>query len=133
MFPVDDLTVTSRFTQGNIGIKLEEGDYVIGAELVKSTDEHMVTVSESGHIKKFSIENTFNNMKRGSFGVSVVPAGEDLYRILTVGAKHTKLLLVSLQGTEELILADLPSKTRLSAGDKVLKAKRKNELIMKQK
>jgi DNA gyrase subunit A len=133
MFPVDDLTVTSRFTMGNIGIKLEDGDYVIGAELVKSSDEQMVTVSESGHIKKFSIENTFNNMKRGSYGVSVVSSGEDLYKIATVGPKITKLLLVSLQGTEEVVLADLPNKTRLSSGEKVLKAKRKNEIILKEK
>jgi len=133
MFSVDDLTVTSRFTMGNIGIKLEDGDQVIGAELVKQSDEVMVTISQSGHIKKFSIENTFSNMKRGSFGVSVVSSGEDLYKIATVGPKISKLLLVSLQGTEEVILAELPSKTRLSSGDKILKAKRKNEIIFKEK
>jgi DNA gyrase subunit A len=133
MFAVDDLTVTARFTMGNIGIKLEDDDYVIGAELVKSSDEYMVTVSESGHIKKFSIENTFNTMKRGSYGVSVVSSGEDLYKIATVGSKITKLLLVSLQRTEEVVLAELPTKTRLSSGDKILKARRKNEIILKEK
>lgn len=123
--------VTSRFTMGSTGIKLEDGDYVIGADIVKSNDEYMVTISENGHVKKFSIENTFNNTKRGMPGIAIVSSGENLYRAVTVNSKITKLLLVSLQGIEEVNLADIQLKTRLSAGEKLLRARRRGEIILK--
>jgi len=133
MFPVNDITVTSRFTMGNMGIKLEEGDYVIGAEIVKSSDEYIVTISENGYVKKFSIENTFNNIRRGSYGVSIVSSDENLHKVATVSSKISTLKLISLQGVEEIKLDELQVKTRLSSGDKLLKARRKNEVIVKEK
>lgn len=124
---------TSRFTMGSTGIKLEDGDYVIGADIVKPADEFMITISESGHIKKFSIENAFNNMKRGSYGISIISSDERLYRATTVGPKISKILLVSLDGIEEIVLEELKSVTRLSKGDKLLRARRRGEIIIKER
>lgn len=130
-FDTSEITPTARQTFGVTGIKLDGADEVIGSALVKSSDDHIVTVSSSGNVKKFSLENTFNNTRRATAGIDIVSGSENLHLAIPVGPKNKIVTLSSFDSVEEIELSILKPKTRLSAGEKLLKGRRKTEVVKK--
>lgn len=133
LFPAADISVTARATIGSMGIKVDDDDEVIGGGVAKASDDHMITISDSGHVKKFHIDTTFGSGKsKATNGVSVSSDGK-LHMLIAVSNKITSITFEAMQYTETLELADVPIKTRISSGDKLVRARRKKEIITKNK
>jgi DNA gyrase subunit A len=124
IFDIAEITQTSRTTIGSTGIKLMDNDEVIDMEIIKATDDYLISVTANGDIKKFSIDNTFSGMKRGSLGVSVIQSGEILSRLIAISPKVKEVVLESYEYVETINVDECKAKTRISNGDKVLRARR---------
>jgi len=131
LYGIDEINTTSRNTSGFNGMKLDPTDEVIGAKLVKSSDSHLITISSKGDLKKFSIETNLGSMKRGDAGIEVLSKNETLYNLATTGSKDIIMTIFTAKTPdgEEIQLADIPVKTRISNGDKLINARRGKELI----
>lgn len=129
LYSAKDITVTSRSTVGVIGIRMEEGDEVAGACVVRPSDTHIITVSDKGEMKRISLETSLTSMKRGDNGITVTARTEVLNTIFTVSPKTEVIKYMVGSEVRDLVVADVPVKTRVSNGDKMINALRGERLI----
>jgi DNA gyrase subunit A len=129
LFDTKNITITSRTTVGVSGIRLDEGDEVVGACLVRPNDTHIVTISDKGEAKRFSLETSLTSMHRGDSGVSIMTKAEVLSTVFSVDAKTAVVPFIMGSEVKEFVVADLPIKNRLSNGEKVLNSLRGDKLI----
>jgi DNA gyrase subunit A len=66
-FAESDVRVAGRFTQGVAGASMQEGDYVVGAEVIRP-GATILTTSENGYGKRSDIDE-YRLIKRGGKGV----------------------------------------------------------------
>lgn len=130
IYKVSAINITARVTSGVIGIALDD-DEVIGIAVVKSNTNQLITISSKGELKRFSIEATFNGMKRGYNGVDVVSRDEAIFDIVAIGPKDKTLIIITSKSPDgEIIqISDIPLRTRISSGDKLLSARSTRQLV----
>jgi DNA gyrase subunit A len=73
-FPEADLRGMGRVASGNIGIRMEEGDAVVGMEAIKE-GETILTVTENGFGKRTKTEE-YRRQSRGGKGVLTIKTSE---------------------------------------------------------
>jgi len=123
LFNINEISITSRTTVGIQGIRIDKDDEVIGAHTVKQSDEYIITISNRGEVKKFSIESAFLNMKRGNNGISLISSrNEVLAYAISTDRKDRSINFINNEGNvyEQINTKDIPTKTRISEGDKLL-------------
>jgi DNA gyrase subunit A len=124
LFDAKDVTTTSRSTAGVNGIRLEEGDEVMGACVVSPSDTHIITIADRGEMKRISLETSLTDMKRGTGGVALVSKSETLNAVFAVNPKVTSIKYMVGSEVKEIVVEDIPVKTRVSNGDKKINALR---------
>lgn len=71
LFPIDQVPVTGRVTRGVIGIRLREGDTVVSANSLKSSDTILI-LGTNGQIARYPVSG-LSDQNRGGKGTRKVP------------------------------------------------------------
>lgn len=71
LFPIDQVPVTGRVTRGVIGIRLREGDTVVSANSLKSSDTILI-LGTNGQIARYPVSG-LSHQNRGGKGTRKVP------------------------------------------------------------
>jgi DNA gyrase subunit A len=74
-FPESDLRSMGRIATGNIGIRMEEGDEVVGMESLTDEGATLLTVTENGYGKRTKTEE-YRRQARGGKGILTIKTSE---------------------------------------------------------
>lgn len=118
MIETKDVSAIGRVARGVQGMKLNNGDYVVGARLINSNDKEIISVSTDGYIKRTSIDE-FRVTGRATKGVKIQNTNS-LCDFLPVGNEND-ILVVSTSSQIRLKFNDIPSLSRGTQGVKSLK------------
>lgn len=118
MIKTDDIKPIGRVARGVIGMKLNEGDEVVSAKVIKTGVKEIASVSEDGYIKRSSISE-FKLTGRATKGVKLQKV-ENLCDFLPL-YDNNDILLVSSVAQIRLKLSDIPILSRGAQGVKAIK------------
>lgn len=113
-----DINAIGRVARGVQGIKLNEGDFVVSARVIKSNDKELVSISEDGYIKRTDLTE-FRVTGRATKGVKIQNTSK-LCDFLPI-SNSNDILVVSTTSQIRLKLQDIPSLSRGTQGVKSLK------------
>jgi DNA gyrase subunit A len=126
-FKEEDVRETGRDTMGVRGIKLEKDDEVIAADVVRKTENLLLTVSENGfgkttEIKQYSIQGRGG---QGLYAARINTKTGDLVAARLIDHPHMELLIISEKGQAVKIKTDdLPARNRHTSGVKLIRLKK---------
>ncbi len=99
-FKVEDVREIGRVARGVRGIKFKiEGDYVVGAETIRSEEQELLTVSEKG-IGKRTEAKEYREQSRGGKGIiamKLTPKTGDVVGVVSV-EENKDLMVLTLNG-----------------------------------
>ena len=113
-----DINAIGRVARGVQGMKLNEGDFVVSARVIKSNDKELVSISEDGYIKRTDLTE-FRVTGRATKGVKIQNTSK-LCDFLPI-SNSNDILVVSTTSQIRLKLQDIPSLSRGTQGVKSLK------------
>jgi DNA gyrase subunit A len=96
-----DVREIGRTGRGVIGIRMEKGDFVVGADVIRENDKYILTVTENGIGKKSELD-LYRIQNRGGKGLINIRINERLGKVIG---------LVTLRDREEFILSSEQGKT----------------------
>ncbi len=96
-----DVREIGRTGRGVIGIRMEKGDFVVGADIIRENDKYILTVTENGIGKKSELD-LYRIQNRGGKGLINIRINERLGKVIG---------LVTLRDREEFILSSEQGKT----------------------
>lgn len=134
-FYEEEVREIGRTGRGVIGIRLAEGDYVVGADIITKDDKYILTVTENGIGKKSEL-SLYRLQGRGGKGLINIKINERLGKViglLTLGDEN-ELILSSKQG--KLIkqdAANIRAQGRATQGVKIINLKTDDKLVSVEK
>jgi DNA gyrase subunit A len=126
MITTTDINAIGRTTRGVTGMKLNDGDSVVGATIIKDTTKEFVTVTEDGYIKRTAIDE-FRITGRATKGVRIQNT-DCLCSILSLNGDQD-VLVNSSKAQIRLKLSDIPLLGRGTQGVKSIKLSDKDYVI----
>ncbi len=130
-----------RQARGVTGIKLEKGDYLVGSDVIRSSDRHILTVTQNGYGKKSDL-GLYRQQSRGGKGLINIRINEKIGKVIglvTLTDSGDEIILCSEKGiinkqdagniraqgraTQGVKLINLHPGDRLVSLEKVLKDK----------
>lgn len=126
MITTTDINAIGRTTRGVTGMKLNDGDSVVGATIIKDTTKEFVTVTEDGYIKRTSIDE-FRITGRATKGVRIQNT-DCLCSILSLNGDQD-VLVNSSKAQIRLKLSDIPLLGRGTQGVKSIKLSNEDYVI----
>ncbi len=93
-FDEHDVREMGRNARGVIGIRLEKGDFLVGADIISEADKYILTVTENGFGKKSDLA-LYRKQTRGGKGLINIRINERLGKVIG---------LVTLSDDDEIIL-----------------------------
>lgn len=126
MITTTDINAIGRNTRGVTGMKLNDGDSVVGAVTINDATKEFVTVAEDGYIKRTSIDE-FRITGRATKGVRIQNT-DCLCSILPL-SKDQDVLVNSSKAQIRLKLSDIPLLGRGTQGVKSIKLSNKDYVI----
>ena len=126
MITTTDVNAISRNTRGVTGMKLNEGDTVVGAVIISDATKEFATVTEDGYIKR-TARSEFRLTGRATKGVKIQNT-DCLCSILPL-SQDKDVLVNSSKAQIRLKLADIPLLTRGTQGVKSIKLSDKDYVI----
>ncbi|MGE5341212.1 MAG: DNA topoisomerase (ATP-hydrolyzing) subunit A [Candidatus Omnitrophota bacterium] len=94
-FNENDVREIGRTGRGVIGIRLDDSDFVVGADIIRDNDKYILTVTENGIGKKSDIL-LYRLQSRGGKGLINIKINERLGKVIG---------LVTIRDIEEIILS----------------------------
>ena len=115
---IDDITPIGKIAMGVKAIALKEGEYVIDAKEIKSSDKYLITLSKNGIVKKTSIEDfaVTNRATRGK-QVSGVRDNDTITKILTI-EKDCDIIIIVNKRSIKISTSEIPELSRTATGVK---------------
>jgi DNA gyrase subunit A len=107
-------------------MKLNDGDSVVGATIIRDATKEFVTVTEDGYIKRTSIDE-FRITGRATKGVRIQNT-DCLCSILSL-SKDQDILVNSSKAQIRLKLADIPLLSRGTQGVKSIKLSENSKVL----
>jgi len=131
MLKTKDITKTNRNTKGVSGIKLKKDEYCVGISSILYGDSQIVTITDRGYAKRFDII-TLPKSIRGKKGFGIMSPDEvgNLVSVISVN-KDDKLKLYTSFNNEDIEIrtSEIPKKTRISKGKKIVKMPKHIKII----
>ena len=122
-FHEGDVRPMGRNARGVRGIKLREGDHVIGMDIVEETTEIFV-ISENGYGKRTAIKQ-FTPHRRGGVGIKSAVVNNKTGKLMAVKSlteKSNEVIIISTQGQAiRLGTADISAMGRSTQGVRVMR------------
>ena len=126
MITTSDIRAIGRTARGVAGMKLNDGDTVVGAITINDATKEFVTVAEDGYIKRTSIDE-FRVTGRATKGVRIQNT-DCLCSILSLNGDQD-VLVNSSKAQIRLKLSDIPLLGRGTQGVKSIKLSNKDYVI----
>lgn len=125
-FKEEDVRETGRSSKGVRGIRLKEGDEMISMDVVRNTEDFVLTVSKNGYGKMTKISE-FTMQNRGGTGIFAMRVNSKTGEVVSARLlDHPKkeLLILSAEGNAVRIPTDnLPVQGRQTSGVRLMKVK----------
>jgi DNA gyrase subunit A len=122
-FHEKDVRPMGRVSRGVRGIRLRQGDQVIGMDIVEQ-GAYIFVISELGYGKRTSIDQ-FTAHARGGVGIRSAVVNKKTGKLIGVKAlkdDNQELILISAQGqTIRLGLKDIPALGRATQGVRIMR------------
>ena len=122
-----DIKETNRLTMGSKVIKLEEGESVIGYDVIDKKDKGIFVLTNKGNGKVSELK-TFPLTNGESLRITSLAEGEYISCIKTVKGNE-KFKVFMKNTTEEINIEDLPVLPRLSKCKKIIGVRRGEVII----
>ena len=124
-----DITATGRASMGVAAIKLSKGNIVIDSSVVKSDDSMLITVSESGLIKKTNLSE-FPICNRNIKGkkISAVKDSDSIVKFLTLN-KNCDIIVILNEGMIKFSTDELRTLSRDAIGVKAVSLKENSRVV----
>ena len=126
MITTSDIRAIGRTARGVAGMKLNDGDTVVGAIIINDATKEFVTVAEDGYIKRTAIDE-FRITGRATKGVRIQNTN-CLCSILSLNGNQD-VLVNSSKAQIRLKLSDIPLLGRGTQGVKSIKLSDKDHVI----
>lgn len=128
-YSTEEISETKRVSKGVTGIKLAKDDEVLGIEVLNKTKNYVVILTNKGNGKKCLLRS-FDTSKRGTGGTALIKLGNnELIRIVLSVKNSNELDLYTYEGIEKLNVEDIPEMLKITAGKKLIKLGRKNDIL----
>lgn len=129
-FQEQDVRPLGRTAQGVIGVRLEEGDRIIGM-LVVTPGESLLTICENGY-GKCSPFDEYRITRRGSHGVLNVKRTEKTGNVVSILSvkKEDEIMVITVQGMVIRISASLPVLSRNTQGVRIIRLKSESDRVV---
>lgn len=125
MISASDIRPIGRVTRGVVGMKLNEGDYVVSARVIPKRTKEILSISEDGSAKRTSI-GEFGLTGRATKGKSIQQSDKLCDFLVLVDDKE--VLVVSNASQIRLKINEIPLLSRATMGVKVMKLKDKEKI-----
>lgn len=125
MISTSDIRPIGRVTRGVVGMKLNEGDYVVSARVISKETKEILSISEDGSAKRTSIEE-FGLTGRATKGKSIQQSDKLCDFLPLIDDKE--VLVVSNVSQIRLKINEIPLLSRATMGVKVMKLKDKEKI-----
>lgn len=135
VFNESEVREIGRTGRGVIGIRFNEEDYLVGADVIRSTDKYVLTVTENGIGKKSEL-SLYRKQSRGGKGLINISINERLGKVIG---------LVTLDDSADIIIsteqgkvikqstASLRSQGRATQGVRIVNLKSGDRLVALEK
>lgn len=125
----EDITAIGRNTSGVKGIKLDDGNYIIDAQPIASTDKFMVTITENGLIKKTNLKE-FPLCNRATKGkkISEVKPTDKVIKFLTL-EKDNDIIIIVQKRTLKISTSEIKELSRSSIGVKAIQLDENDKVV----
>lgn len=120
---------TNRMTLGVQAIDLEDGEYVIGMDIVSNKDKYIFVLTKKGLVKKCSLKY-FGKMNRNDKPLQIITLDDNdsIVSIRTVTNK-SRLKVYLASSVEEIVIEDILELPRKSKGKKMIGVKKGDMII----
>lgn len=125
MISTSDIRAIGRVARGVVGMKLNEGDYVVSARVIPKETKEILSISEDGSAKRTSI-GEFGLTGRATKGKSIQQSDKLCDFLPLVDDKE--VLVVSNVSQIRLKINEIPLLSRATMGVKVMKLKDKEKI-----
>lgn len=125
MISASDIRPIGRVTRGVVGMKLNEGDYVVSARVIPKGTKEILSISEDGSAKRTSI-GEFGLTGRATKGKSIQQSDKLCDFLPLIDDKE--VLVVSNVSQIRLKINEIPLLSRATMGVKVMKLKDKEKI-----
>lgn len=125
MISTSDIRAIGRVARGVVGMKLNEGDYVISARVIPKETKEILSISEDGSAKRTLISE-FGITGRATKGKSIQQS-DKLCDFLPL-TDDKEVLVVSDVSQIRLKIDEIPLLSRATMGVKVMKLKNKEKI-----
>ena len=116
------ITPTGRVTQGVVGIKLNNNDYVVSGSKIPTDTQFLATITEKGYIKKTNIsEYPINNRYTKGSAVHKIPDNDFLTAILPLSSADKDVLVLSNKSIIKFSTNEIQLSSRASKGTRSMK------------
>jgi DNA gyrase subunit A len=134
-FYEEEVREMGRTARGVIGIRLDENDFVVGADIITKDDKYVLTVTENGIGKKSEL-SLYRLQGRGGKGLINIAINERLGNViglLTLG-DDTDIILSSMQGKlTKQSSSSIRAQGRATQGVKIINLKEGDKLVSVEK
>ena len=119
-----------RVSRGVIGIKLNEGDYLVDAHIYNKLVELVVSISKEGYIKGTKI-NEFNIQNRGTKGTKLqkIKDNNDYLIGFQIISREKECIITSNGARIKLDINNIPILSKGAQGVKAIKLKEKDFIV----
>lgn len=119
---IQSINAIGRLAIGVIGIKIEDGDFVISSNLITEQDTHIVSITNTGMMKKTPIEE-FMQAARASRGsiVHKLKDNEFISGILPITKDNINVLIVSNNSIIKISTHEIRESGRVTSGTMSIK------------
>lgn len=125
-FHETDIRETGRSSRGVRGIRLKDEDYVIAMDVVRNTEDYMLTISEQGYGKLSQLSN-FTIQNRGGSGIFAAKVTSKTGKLAVARIfdhPDKELLILSANGQAIRIpTKNLPVQNRQTSGVRLMKVR----------
>ena len=129
-FEESQIRITGRNASGVRGMRLPEGDTVVGVALIDETNTDILVVSEKGYGKK-TLKDEYRNQNRGGSGVKTVNITDKNGKLLSLKAVNDEedLLITTDSGTIiRMAIAQINRSGRSTLGVKLIRLRDEDAL-----
>jgi len=134
-FYEEEVREMGRTARGVIGIRLDDDDFVVGADIITKEDKYVLTVTENGIGKKSEL-SLYRLQGRGGKGLINITINERLGKViglLTLG-DDTDIILSSMQGKlTKQSSSSIRPQGRATQGVKIINLKEGDKLVSVEK
>ncbi|MGI6782407.1 MAG: DNA gyrase subunit A [Acholeplasmataceae bacterium] len=129
-FAESDVRPTGRNTSGVIGMRLDEGEYLVGAGVIENDDQDVLVITEKGYGKRTNVTE-YRLQNRGGKGILTVNITNRNGKLsaLRVVTKDDDLIVISNRGVViRTPICQISKTSRVTQGVKVIRL-RQDQLV----